>query len=217
MLVGQQTSRTQRKLSLTLLVTNNVAELTVYPYERRHSPPSSQQLARRRSELVTKRQNAQEDLIGIGGRIYITNVTLGGKPFSLVIDSGSSDTWVASSNFKCDDPKTYATLPVQQCGFGARYNVIASSTYRPMHHNFTVNYTGGEFLLGAMGTDVFGIGGVSRGKSPYITARQTIGIVNEGFWYGDGVSSGLMGLGFSALAKGINTGELNYTSVIYTL
>jgi hypothetical protein len=198
-------------------VTNHVVQLTAYPYEQQYSSPSSQHLARRRSELIGKRQTAQEDLINIGGRIYITNVTVSGKQFSLVIDTGSSDTWLATSDFQCDDPNTYKPLPVQRCGFGPQFNVDASSSFQPIDHDFTVNYTGGEFLKGVMGTELFGIGGVSRGKSPYVTVRQTIGVVNEGFWFGDTISSGLMGLGFPALAKGINTGELNYSSVIYTL
>lgn len=108
-------------------------------------------------------------------------------------------------------------MPVQQCGFGPLYNAESSSTFKPVNFDFGVNYTGGEFLEGQMGTELFGIGGVSRGKTPYVTIRQTIGAVNEGYWIGDGVSSGLMGLGFPALARGINTRQLNYTSVIYTL
>jgi hypothetical protein len=68
-----------------------------------------------------------------------------------------------------------------------------------------------------MGTDTFGIGGISKGGSPSATVRQTIGVVDEGYWFGDGITSGLMGLGFPALAVGINSNELNYTSVLFTL
>lgn len=45
-----------------------------------------------------------------------------------------------------------------------------------------------------MGTEVFGIGGVGSGKAPYVVINQTIGAVTSGFWTGDGVSTGLMGL-----------------------
>jgi hypothetical protein len=64
---------------------------------------------------------------------------------------------------------------------------------------------------------MLGIGGVNRGQSPYVTFRQTIGAVDRGYWQGDGISSGLMGLAYPALAEGVNTRELNYTSVVNTL
>lgn len=143
-------------------------------------------------------------------------MTIANRLYRLVIDTGSSDTWVASSTFQCDNQKT-AYLASRNCGFGPLYNPRNSTTYAPVNYPFTVNYTGGEFLLGSMGTDVLGIGGVARGGPPQINVRQTIGIVNEGAWIGDGISSGLIGLAFPALAKGVSTRDLNYTSVIYTM
>lgn len=69
-----------------------------------------------------------------------------------------------------------------------------------------------------MGTDEFGIGGLSKGnKKAQVVFNQTIGIVNRGFWFGDGISSGLMGLSYPALARGVNSRQLNYTSVVFTL
>jgi hypothetical protein len=159
----------------------------------------------------------QEDLLTLGGRIYITNATIAGQTYSLVIDTGSSDTWLASSLFQCDNPGWSIPLNAQYCGFGALFDAEASSTFSPVGFDFSVNYTGGEFLKGQMGTDIFGIGGISKGGSPSATVRQTIGVVDEGYWFGDGITSGLMGLGFPALAVGINSRELNYTSVLFTL
>jgi hypothetical protein len=186
------------------------------------STPSTAHLARRRNEAIRKRQNlptapAQEDLIGIGGRIYIANVTIGGQRFALVTDTGSSDTWVATTQFQCEDPDTGATLPAQQCGFGPLYNQASSSTFKSINYQFSVEYAGGEYLTGNMGTENFGIGGVSRGQNPYVTVQQTIGAVNQGFWVGDGISSGLMGMAYPALAEGVNSQALTYTSVMYTL
>jgi hypothetical protein len=67
-----------------------------------------------------------------------------------------------------------------------------------------------------MGTEDFGFGDGAAGRAR-VQMRQMIGVVDEGYWNGDGISSGLMGLGFPALARGINTGELLYTSVLYTM
>jgi hypothetical protein len=209
-------------LLLTYSVTDNVLELEAHPNPKQLSSPSTAQLLRRRNEAIRKRQNypiapAQEDLIGIGGRIYVTNVTVGGQHFSLVIDTGSSDTWLATNTFQCQDPDTGATLAIQQCGFGPLYNQAGSSTYKSINHQFSVDYASGEYLSGDMGTENFGIGGVSRGQNPYVTVQQTIGAVSSGYWEGDSISSGLMGMAYPALAEGVNSQELTYTSVMYTL
>lgn len=159
----------------------------------------------------------QEDLINIGGRIYITNVTVASNKFALVIDTGSSDTWLATSEFQCVNPNDGSSLPQAYCGFANFYNQAGSKTWKSINFDFSVNYTCGEFLYGQMGTEMLGIGGVSRGQSPYVTVRQTIGAVDRGYWVGDGISSGLMGLAYPALARGINTRQLDYTSMVYTL
>jgi hypothetical protein len=158
-----------------------------------------------------------EDLIGVGGRIYITNMTMAGQKFAMVIDTGSSDTWLATTNFQCLDPDYGTPLPNAYCAFPSYYNRTGSSTWRSINADFNVTYAGGEFLNGKLGTENLGIGGVSRGQSPFVTVKQTIGAVDSGYWNGDGISSGLMGLAYPALAKGINNRQLNYTSILYTL
>jgi hypothetical protein len=44
-----------------------------------------------------------------------------------------------------------------------------------------------------------------------------IGAVDEGWWTGDGISSGLLRLAYPALANGVNEGDVEYTSLMYTL
>lgn len=75
-----------------------------------------------------------------------------------------------------------------------------------------MNYTGGEFLLGELGKEELGIGEEKNGR---LTVNQTVGVVRSGYWVGDGISSGLMGLAYSALVSGAQ--ELRYTSVMVTL
>ena len=146
----------------------------------------------------------------------MTEVTLAGDPFTLVIDTGSSDTWVAASSFKCIDPDEIDPIAPNNCGFNASYDPSTSPTWKPLRgHDFSVSYTGGEFLRGELGTEQLGIGGVSRGTGPKLVVNQTIGVVEEGYWYGDGISSGLMGLAYPALVSGART--LKYDSVMFTL
>lgn len=146
----------------------------------------------------------------------MTDVTLADEQFTLVIDSGSSDTWVASSTFRCRDPNTMTSISRKYCGFATFYDAKDSPTFSAIpRQDFSVNYTGGEFLAGVLGTEELGIGGVSEGMEPRLIVNQTIGVVDDGFWLGDGVSSGLMGLAYPALVSGAT--QLGYTSVMFTL
>jgi hypothetical protein len=201
-------------------VTDNVLELTSSPNSHHLVPPSSKHLARRRNALARRQDNTlanvQDDLLTVGGRVYMVNVTIAGQTYTLVIDTGSADTWVASTSFRCENPYIYAPSEELNCGFGALYNESAAGTFQPINYPFAVNYSGGEFLSGAIGTEDFGFGDGAAGRAR-VQMRQMIGVVDEGYWNGDGISSGLMGLGFPALAWGVNTGELRYTSALYTM
>ncbi|KAF2734428.1 acid protease [Polyplosphaeria fusca] len=138
----------------------------------------------------------------------MTNLTLAGSPYTLVIDTGSSDTWVAGSGFQC--LSRYARTPLRQesCGFGTLYGKEDSPTWsRIPTHDFQVRYTDGEYLTGDLGTEELTIGGLQ--------VRQTIGVVEQGWWIGDQISSGLMGLAYPILASGHR--DLNYTSVVFSL
>lgn len=83
-----------------------------------------------------------------------------------------------------------------------------STTFEKIpERRFNVSYTDGEFLEGEMGTERFEIGG--------LVVRQTIGVVERGWWIGDGISSGLMGLAYPILAS--NNWVMNYTSAVFSL
>jgi hypothetical protein len=198
---------------LTLTVTNNIIELTTAPYHPALILPSSKHLAKRRN-APHQTDRTQEHLTTLGGRIYLTNVTIASQTFSLVVDTGSSDTWVAASTFQCEDPSDNSPVFLEYCSFGPLYDLHASPTFQPIDFEFAVNYTGGENLRGGMGTEMVDI---SNGGDETFKVRQTIGVVETGYWSGDGISSGLIGLAFSVLARGLNTHQLNYTSILFTL
>ncbi|KAF2275495.1 acid protease, partial [Westerdykella ornata] len=150
----------------------------------------------------------QDGLQTIGGRVYMTNITLTGRPYTVVIDTGSSDTWVASSAFTCLSQFARTLLPQSAYRFGSLYNLTESPHWDPIEgYTFQVAYTDGEFLNGELGMEELQIGG--------LTVTQVIGVVEQGWWVGDGISSGLLGLAYSSLARNVH--ELNYTSVITNL
>lgn len=188
--------------------------------------PSSEYLAslRRNARSLTKRQtpygdlsaDVQEDLVTLGGRVYMTRATFGNRVYSLVIDTGSSDTWVAQAGLVCKNAAGQ-TVTTATCKFGPLFNTSASQSYKAYtpRQAFNVNYTSGEYLQGVLGTELLGFGDVGAGYAPRQIVNQTIGIVQQGYWDGDGTSSGLMGMAYSRLASG--SSSVGYEAIIFSL
>jgi hypothetical protein len=138
----------------------------------------------------------------------MTNLNLSYEPYTLVIDTGSSDTWVASSAFRCVSLLDRTQLDQSECGFGKFYDPAEAGTYRSVQgYPFEVNYTDGEFLRGELGMEYLELAG--------LVERQVIGVVDEGWWMGDGASSGLIGLAYPHIAS--NAQQLNYSSVMFNM
>ncbi|KAF8322526.1 acid protease [Clavulina sp. PMI_390] len=126
---------------------------------------------------------------------YLVNVTVGGQPFSLIVDTGSSDTWVAETGFKCYNLTGYPE-PQSECAFGTSgYNPKQSKTYTAYpNRNFNITYGDGEFLTGAVGFETITVAGLS-------VPKQEFGLVTDAAWEGDGVDTGLLGLAFPNLTS----------------
>ncbi len=210
-------------IQLKSIVTSNVLHLEVEDSLTTSLTPSSEYLASLRRNAIrrVKRQkdataDVYEELTTLGGRVYMTSVTLGSRVYSLVLDTGSSDTWVAQVGLACKDPfgNTVATT---SCKFGPLYNPAVSQSYRAYNPRqaFSVSYTSGEYLEGILATELFGIGDVGAGFAPHQIINQTIGIVQQGYWNGDTTSSGLMGLAYSRLASG--SSSIGYEAVMFSL
>ncbi|CAI6331716.1 unnamed protein product [Periconia digitata] len=209
-------------------IASHVLPLIAAPYTHPQAiPPSSRYLRKRYSRYPTRIpanpmlshenrdpiSDIQSDVETLGGRIYMTNISVGSHEYSVIIDTGSSDTWVAASNFACVSRFTTSQISQDKCGFGILYDKNQSDTFVGIpSHRFGTSYTDGEFLSGELGSEVLGIGGENEDM---LKVRQTIGVVERGYWNGDGISSGLMGLAYSALVS--HGKELGYKSLIFTL
>lgn len=106
------------------------------------------------------------------------------------MDTGSSDTWLVETGFKCVDVTTSDPEPESYCAFGPTYNV--SDTFKQVpDENFNITYGDGEFLTGILGRESVTLAGIEVG--------HTAALVNYAAWEGDGTTSGLMGLAYPAL------------------
>jgi aspergillopepsin I len=122
-------------------------------------------------------------------------VTVGGQEFAVVIDTGSSDPWLAPTNFLCFDPESKTQVPEAQCEFGRLYNSSRSASYRAIaNQNFNISYADGEYLYGSMATETFQMAGI-------VVTNQTFATVNVAAWYGDLRSSGLFGFAYRTLTS----------------
>lgn len=127
------------------------------------------------------------------GSAFLAPITAGGQSFEVVVDTGSSDTWFVLSNFTCEDPSSGQGLPQSQCYFAAYYTPSSTLHFIP-DRNFNISYADGEMLNGGFGYENLTIAGIS-------IPQQEIALVENAAWYGDGTSSGLMGLAYSYITN----------------
>lgn len=77
----------------------------------------------------------------------------------MVIDTGSSDTWLVAEKFRCVDDESQR-IDNDKCHLGPGYTASSTFKKRPDLH-FAIQYGDGEKLLGAVGTETVTVGGVT--------------------------------------------------------
>lgn len=125
------------------------------------------------------------------GSTFLAPVKVGGQTFYSVVDTGSSDTWVIPSNFTCADPVTDQIRPASQCYFGRTYT--PDSDFQSIaDQNFNITYGDGEYLQGGYGDATITLADIR-------VTQQRIALPTTAAWYGDGTTSGVVGLAYPAL------------------
>lgn len=185
--------------SRSLQVTTNVADM-----QRTDSSSKTS------SKYLRSTLYGQADLEApyLGGD-YLTNVSFASQTFLLLIDTGSSDTWLPESGFTCVNITTNATVPEADCYFGSSGYTPDSSFMQIPDENFNISYADLEYLNGIIGTDTVTLAGIQ-------VPNQTIGLATIAGWEGDGISSGLVGLAFPILTSafaGTNYSADNFTTL----
>lgn len=127
------------------------------------------------------------------GTQYAIEALFGVHQMSLIIDTGSSDTWAVQKNFQCID-YSGEFLPQEICGFGEAYpETFQYGLTDPETHMF-IQYGDGEVVTGPMGFLDVAIGNIT-------VQKQQVCLANTAYWYGNNQTSGLMGLAFPALTN----------------
>lgn len=154
----------------------------------------------------------------LGGSVYLAPITVGGQTFNVVIDTGSSDTWLIDSDFDCINPSTGASRSESDCKFGPAYTLSPTAVII-QDQNFNISYADGEFLNGDMMYDNVTLANV-------LVPQQQMGLVDYAAWNGDTVSSGLVGLAGSLLTnaypgtdptKDTSSNYINYDPLFTTM
>ena len=126
------------------------------------------------------------------GTIYAVPVLWGNTPLSLVLDTGSSDTWVARSNFTCLS-SLGDKVDQASCWFGPTYNGTFSGGPIFDQH-MEVQYGDLEVASGPMGYQDITIANIT-------VTRQEVALVNATYWQGDNVTSGILGLAYPSITN----------------
>jgi hypothetical protein len=127
------------------------------------------------------------------GTQYATDVLFNGHPLYLLVDTGSSDTWAVQNGFDCID---YAgeSIPQVACQFGPAYpDSFQYGATDPAQHMF-IRYGDGEIVAGPMGYSDVTLGNIT-------VRKQEICLANTTYWFGNNMTSGLIGLAFPALTN----------------
>jgi hypothetical protein len=181
-------SATASRAALPLTVSSNLLTLT-----RKQSPTgyNSRSAAYLLGLAKIPESSHSATLISLFiGEEFATEITFGTETFESIVDTGSSDTWIIESGFKCVNISNSAPETEAFCNFGPTYNVTDTFVQIP-DENFNITYGDGEFLTGIIGTEEITLAG--------LTVKQTVALVNYAAWDGDGTTSGLFGLAYPAL------------------
>jgi hypothetical protein len=126
------------------------------------------------------------------GTIYGVRVLWGNTSLSLVLDTGSSDTWVVQGNFTCLS-SLGDEVDQSSCWFGPTYNGTFSGGKIFDQHMY-VQYGDLDIASGPMGYQDITIANIT-------VAGQEVALVNATYWQGDNITSGILGLAYPSITN----------------
>lgn len=148
-------------LSLLLLLLSGLSISSPVAKDSKQFPISSQlsPLSRVRTRMPTSSRWLCNQRVGqvaiydfLADNAYATNVTIGTQDFLLLIDTGSSDTWVVETGFTCYNGSINNTVPEADCQFASTFTVD-STFYEIPDENFHLKYVSPSSLDDTLKSD----------------------------------------------------------------
>ncbi|KAJ5833023.1 hypothetical protein N7474_001334 [Penicillium riverlandense] len=127
------------------------------------------------------------------GSVFDAPVVIGNQMFRLLVDTGSSDTYVMQSGYTCVSKATDMVIPREDCLYSNKTYDISESYRSIPHEMFGVKY-GAGVASGFMASEDVQLGGI-------YAKGQRIGIANVSNPMGDRVNSGLLGLSYPSITS----------------
>jgi hypothetical protein len=104
---------------------------------------------------------------GDGGQEYLISIEWAGTSYTMILDTGSSDTWLIASGFTCVNANGQ-TQSEASCDFGP----VGPSSFEDgqiSDENFNITYGDGEFVTGIMGYEDVTVAGLTVTKQEATT------------------------------------------------
>ncbi|KAM5348581.1 hypothetical protein ACJ41O_008405 [Fusarium nematophilum] len=174
-----------------------------------HGDSAISLLDRSRRPAPGKPAGKFQNITAIGSTVYAIQCGWDGTTVWLIFDTGSSDTWAAKSDFKCED-SLGEEHDRSLCRFGLPHiSDFGHGELEQIH--FHLSYQSGEDVSGPMGFSDISCGGVA-------VSEQQVGLANRTYWHGNNVTVGILGLAYPALTSGYLGGpedETEWNSMQY--
>ncbi|KAI9648144.1 hypothetical protein NHQ30_002776 [Ciborinia camelliae] len=141
------------------------------------------------------------------GEEFATNITFGSQTFEVIVDTGSSDTWLVETGYSCIDLDTGKSTTESTCAFGPTYT--KDSTFKTISgEEFSIEYGDGEYLTGVMGKESVTFAGID--------VTTTVALVTSAAWEGDGTTSGLVGMAYPGITSAYDGSTQEVYNPIFT-
>ncbi|KAJ5097514.1 hypothetical protein N7456_008235 [Penicillium angulare] len=127
------------------------------------------------------------------GTVFDAPVTIGDQTFMLLVDTGSSDTYVMQSGCTCINATSNLKIPQEDCLYSNK-TYHKSKTYRPVRGEFFGVEYGAGLASGLMAYEQVTMGNIT-------VEGQKVAIANVSNPMGDGVNNGLLGLAYPSITS----------------
>jgi aspergillopepsin I len=110
--------------------------------------------------LRSARNGGSSPLIPEGGGVeYLMDIQFNQVDVKVIVDTGSSDTWLIESGFRCVNASGISQN-ASACGFGATYPTSFGAN-QIKNTNLNISYGDGEFVAGDFGTADITVAGIT--------------------------------------------------------